>query len=92
MNQIFQCDKTVHLSAVVSTLDVSPSTSGSKTPESLENTPQSQSKRNLHSFRKRQLEIEQERLEELKKVRQAIEVSNELAKEKNKDNGKIFRK
>ncbi|KAI4455548.1 myb/sant-like dna-binding domain [Holotrichia oblita] len=82
MNQIFQCDKTVHLPAVVSTLDVSPSTSQSKTPESLENTPQSQSKRNLDSFRKRQLEIEQERLEELKKVRQAIEVSNELAKEK----------
>ncbi|VEN42784.1 unnamed protein product, partial [Callosobruchus maculatus] len=86
MEEIFATDKTVNLPVVVSGLSspLSDSSMSSRcnTPEESRRHEPTPSKRNLDKFRERQLEIEEERLQELKRIRMGIEESNKINKEK----------
>ncbi|KAF5270991.1 hypothetical protein FQR65_LT05341 [Abscondita terminalis] len=92
MEEIFINDKTVHLPNVVQTLEGTPNQSNNVSEEPSQSTitiddsdtstASNTKKKNLDALRKRQLEIEQERVDELKKIRLAIEENNRLSKEK----------
>ncbi|VEN58685.1 unnamed protein product [Callosobruchus maculatus] len=75
MEEIFATDKTVNLPDVVSSSPLSGSSMSSRcnTPEESRRHEPTPSKRNLDKFRERQLEIEEERLQELKRIRMGIE-------------------
>lgn len=82
MEQIFLTDKTVNLPKLVSTLVCHKDPETSPLMEQTQNKHTDTNKKNLDGFRKRQLEIEEERLEELKKIRKEVEETNRLNREK----------
>ncbi|XP_071057001.1 uncharacterized protein [Onthophagus taurus] len=90
-NEIFTEDKTINIDCTVSSFQTqsdddvrSPGLGAAQDFEqdSRSNTPTGPQKKRLDVFRKRQLELEEEKLEEVKKIRVSLEEYNKIQREK----------